>query len=50
MLRDPPAGAEYHFDFDSNSPIALAMLEVDPKLSDLRFSLVPKRSVLFTYL
>lgn len=42
-LRDPPAGAEYHFDFDSNSPIALAMLEVDPKLSDLRFSLVPKR-------
>jgi len=43
VLRDPPAGVEYHFDFDSNSPVALAMLEVDPKLSDLRFNLVPKR-------
>jgi len=43
VLRDPPAGVEYHFDFDSNSPVAMAMLDVDPKLSDLRFNLVPKR-------
>lgn len=42
VLRDPPAGVDFAFDFDSNMPVATAMLEADTKLDDLRFKLVPK--------
>jgi len=42
VLRDPPAGVDFVFDFESNMPVATAMLETDPKLNDLRFKLVPK--------
>ncbi|KAL5266051.1 hypothetical protein ACHWQZ_G006637 [Mnemiopsis leidyi] len=42
VLRDPPAGVDFVFEFESNMPVATAMLECDPKLNDLRFKLVPK--------
>jgi len=42
VLRDPPAGVDFLFEFESNMPVATAMLECDPKLNDLRFRLVPK--------
>lgn len=42
VLRDPPAGVDFIFEFESNMPVATAMLECDPKLNDLRFKLVPK--------
>ena len=42
VLRDPPAGVDFMFEFESNMPVATAMLECDPKLNDLRFKLVPK--------
>ena len=46
VLRDPPGGAQqFRFVFDEYNPVALAMLQEDPRLSDLRFELVPKKSV-----
>lgn len=42
VLRDPPAGVDFIFELESNMPVATAMLEIDPKLNDLRFKLVPK--------
>lgn len=42
FLRDPPAGVQFHFDFDQMYPVALVMLEEDQLLSKMRFALVPK--------
>lgn len=42
FLRDPPAGVNFHFDFDQMFPIALVMLQEDELLNRMRFDLVPK--------
>ncbi|KAJ8392615.1 hypothetical protein AAFF_G00072890 [Aldrovandia affinis] len=42
FLRDPPAGVQFHFDFDQMFPIALVMLQEDELLNRMRFDLVPK--------
>ncbi|XP_006639176.1 synapse-associated protein 1 [Lepisosteus oculatus] len=42
FLRDPPAGVQYHFDFNQMFPIALVMLQEDELLNRMRFDLVPK--------
>ena len=47
FTRDPPPGAKpFHFDYDVFSPIALATLQEDPRLQEMRFELVPKQWVL----
>lgn len=43
FLRNPPAGVQYSFDFDSLYPVALATLQEDPELQKMRFELVPKQ-------
>lgn len=43
FLRDPPAGVQFHYDYDSMFPVALAVLEEDPELKKMRFNLVPKK-------
>jgi len=43
FLRSPPTGANYHFDMASAYPVALATLEVDENLRQMRFDLVPKQ-------
>lgn len=43
LLRDPPAGIHFNFDFEANFPVALTMLQHDPTLNSLRFQLVPKQ-------
>ncbi|CAF3662274.1 unnamed protein product [Rotaria sp. Silwood1] len=43
FLRSPPPGANYHFDMTSLYPVALATLEVDENLKQMRFDLVPKQ-------
>lgn len=43
FLRDPPAGVQYHFDFDQMFPVALVMLQEDELLNRMRFDLVPKQ-------
>ncbi|XP_056133082.1 synapse-associated protein 1-like isoform X2 [Lampris incognitus] len=43
FLRDPPAGVQFHFDFEQMYPVALVMLEEDELLSRMRFHLVPKQ-------
>ncbi|KAI1899829.1 hypothetical protein AGOR_G00065790 [Albula goreensis] len=43
FLRDPPAGVQFHFDFDQMFPIALVMLQEDELLNRMRFDLVPKQ-------
>lgn len=43
FLRDPPAGVEFIYDYDSMFPIALATLDEDPELKSMRFNLVPKK-------
>ncbi|CAF0842730.1 unnamed protein product [Adineta steineri] len=43
FLRDPPPGANYHFDMTVIYPIALATLDVDENLKQMRFDLVPKQ-------
>ncbi|KAJ8350449.1 hypothetical protein SKAU_G00255790 [Synaphobranchus kaupii] len=42
FLRDPPAGVQFHFDFDQMFPIALVVLQEDELLNRMRFDLVPK--------
>ena len=42
FLRAPPAGAQFEFDYKICQPLALAILEKDPNLVDMRFQLVPK--------
>ncbi|XP_043985035.1 synapse-associated protein 1-like isoform X3 [Gambusia affinis] len=42
FLRNPPAGVQFHFDFEQTHPVALAMLEEDELLRKMRFHLVPK--------
>lgn len=43
FLRDPPAGVQYHFDFEQMYPVAMVMLEEDELLQKMRFHLVPKQ-------
>ncbi|XP_029905421.1 synapse-associated protein 1 [Myripristis murdjan] len=43
FLRDPPAGVQFHFDFEQMYPIAMVMLEEDELLRRMRFHLVPKQ-------
>ncbi|CAF1544892.1 unnamed protein product, partial [Didymodactylos carnosus] len=43
FLRNPPPGAQYHFDMASMYPIALATLDEDVNLKKMRFDLVPKQ-------
>jgi len=43
FLRNPPAGVQFHFDYESSFPIAQVMLEEDPNLKAMRFELVPKQ-------
>ncbi|CAF1575903.1 unnamed protein product [Rotaria sp. Silwood1] len=43
FLRSPPPGANYHFDMTAIYPVALAILEVDENLNQMRFALVPKQ-------
>ncbi|KAM4629019.1 synapse-associated protein 1-like isoform 2-T2 [Polymixia lowei] len=43
FLRDPPAGVQFHFDFEQMYPIAMVMLKEDELLSRMRFHLVPKQ-------
>lgn len=43
VLRNPPSGIQFHFDFENSFPIALVMLEEDERLKALRFELVPKQ-------
>lgn len=45
FLRDPPAGVQFHFDFDQMFPVALVMLQEDELLNRMRFDLVPKQWV-----
>ncbi|XP_035266488.1 synapse-associated protein 1 [Anguilla anguilla] len=42
FLRDPPAGVQFHFDFEHMYPIAMVMLQEDELLNRMRFDLVPK--------
>lgn len=43
FLRDPPAGVQFHFDFEQMYPVAMVMLEEDELLRKMRFHLVPKQ-------
>lgn len=43
FLRDPPAGVQFHYDYDSMFPVAMATLEEDPLLKKMRFKLVPSK-------
>jgi hypothetical protein len=43
FLRSAPPGANYHFDMTAIYPVALATLDVDENLKQMRFDLVPKQ-------
>jgi len=43
FMRPPPGGVSYQFDYGTSYPIALATLEADPMLREMRFKLVPKK-------
>jgi hypothetical protein len=43
FIRSPPPGANYHFDMAAVYPVALATLDVDENLKQMRFDLVPKQ-------
>merc|ERR1712223_2031307 len=42
FVRAPPSGVTFDFDYASVSSTALALLKEDPKLSEMRYELVPK--------
>jgi len=42
FLRAPPAGAQFEFEYKVCQPVALAILEHDQNLQEMRFQLVPK--------
>eukprot|EP00731_Ephydatia_muelleri_P032197 Em0023g704a len=43
VLREPPPGVQFQFEFTKSFPIAMAILKEDPRLQKLRFELVPKK-------
>ena len=43
VLREPPPGVQFQFDFAKSFPVAMAILKEDPRLQKLRFELVPKK-------
>lgn len=43
VLRNPPPGVQFLFDFAKSYPVAMATLKEDPRLQKLRFELVPKK-------
>jgi len=43
FLRSPPPGANYHFEMAAVYPVAMATLEIDENLKQMRFDLVPKQ-------
>lgn len=45
FLRNPPAGVQFQFDFESMFPVAMATLQEDENLNKMRFELVPKQYV-----
>ena len=45
FLRNPPSGVRFNFDFQASHPVAMAVLQEDPKLEEMRFALVPKQWV-----
>ena len=42
FLRNPPTGVQFHFDYETCYPVAMATLAEDDKLQKMRFELVPK--------
>lgn len=42
FVRAPPAGIEYEFNYDQSYPTALAIMNEDKQLEQMRFELVPK--------
>lgn len=42
FVRAPPAGVDFQFDLETQTPIAMATLAEDPNLEKMRFELVPK--------
>uniref|UniRef100_A0A336K1Y7 CSON011066 protein n=1 Tax=Culicoides sonorensis TaxID=179676 RepID=A0A336K1Y7_CULSO len=42
FVRAPPAGVEFEFNYDQSYPTALAMMNEDKQLEQMRFELVPK--------
>lgn len=42
FLRNPPAGVQFHFDYEASFPIAMVMLDEDPDLKAMRFKIVPR--------
>jgi len=45
FMRNPPAGVQFHFDYEASFPIAMVMLEEDEDLKEMRFKIVPKEWV-----
>ena len=43
VLRNPPPGVQFLFDFAKSYPVAMATLKEDSRLQKLRFDLVPKK-------
>jgi hypothetical protein len=43
FISDPPQGVEFPFDFNISYPTAMATLEEDPNLKEMRFKLVPQK-------
>ena len=42
FVRSPPAGVDFHFDYEVSYPVAMAIMEQDPNLQKMRYELVPK--------
>ena len=43
FLRDPPQGIDFNFDLNQNCQTAMALLDADKNLQNMRYALVPKK-------
>lgn len=42
FVRAPPAGVDFEFNYDVSYPVALALMDEDKALENMRFELVPR--------
>jgi hypothetical protein len=43
FVRAPPSGVSFDFDYAAVAPVAMALLQEDPRLDKMRYDLVPKK-------
>ena len=49
FIEPPPTDANFHFEYDDNSSVAIKLMEADPQVGKARFALVPRKVKKFSF-